>query len=72
MGDELLLVGSIPLDTPQEVFQTFGAPLSLRFAKVCYAPESGLAMLTVSFVGPDPSLPSAVEIAVMHHTTRNQ
>ena len=30
MGDELLLVGSIPLDTPQEVFQTFGAPLSLR------------------------------------------
>ena len=24
---ELLLVGSIPLDTPQEVFATFGAPL---------------------------------------------
>ena len=27
MGEELLLVGSIPLDTPQEVFETFGAPL---------------------------------------------
>ena len=27
MGDELLLVGSIPLDTPQGVFETFGAPL---------------------------------------------
>jgi catechol 2,3-dioxygenase-like lactoylglutathione lyase family enzyme len=26
-GNELLLVGSIPLDTPQEVFQAFGAPL---------------------------------------------
>lgn len=27
MSGELLLVGSIPLDTPQEVFETFGAPL---------------------------------------------
>lgn len=27
VSGELLLVGSIPLDTPQEVFQTFGAPL---------------------------------------------
>jgi len=27
VGDQLLLVGSIPLDTPQEVFQTFGAQL---------------------------------------------
>ncbi len=27
MSGELLLVGSIPLDTPQEVFATFGAPL---------------------------------------------
>jgi hypothetical protein len=27
MSDKLLLVGSIPLDTPQEVFETFGAPL---------------------------------------------
>jgi hypothetical protein len=27
MRHELLLVGSIPLDTPQQVFQTFGAPL---------------------------------------------
>ena len=27
MGNELLLVGSVPLDTPQEVFETFGAPL---------------------------------------------
>ena len=27
MNDELLLVGSIPLDTPQEVFEVFGAPL---------------------------------------------
>ena len=27
MNGELLLVGSIPLDTPQEVFATFGAPL---------------------------------------------
>ena len=27
MGTELLLVGSIPLDTPEEVFETFGAPL---------------------------------------------
>ena len=27
MSGELLLVGSIPLDTPQDVFQTFGAPL---------------------------------------------
>ena len=27
MGRELLLVGSIPLDTPEEVFETFGAPL---------------------------------------------
>jgi hypothetical protein len=25
--DELLLVGSIPLDTPKDVFETFGAPL---------------------------------------------
>src|SRR3989442_3565977 len=27
MSGELLLVGSIPLDTPEEVFATFGAPL---------------------------------------------
>jgi hypothetical protein len=27
MRGGLLLVGSIPLDTPQEVFETFGAPL---------------------------------------------
>ena len=27
MSGELLLVGSVPLDTPQEVFETFGAPL---------------------------------------------
>jgi len=27
MSNELLLVGSIPLDTPQEVFEAFGAPL---------------------------------------------
>jgi hypothetical protein len=27
VSGELLLVGSIPLDTPQEVFQAFGAPL---------------------------------------------
>jgi hypothetical protein len=27
VSGELLLVGSIPLDTPQEVFQTFGVPL---------------------------------------------
>jgi hypothetical protein len=27
VSGELLLVGSIPLDTPQEVFETFGAPL---------------------------------------------
>ena len=27
MSGELLLVGSIPLDTPREVFETFGAPL---------------------------------------------
>jgi hypothetical protein len=27
VSGELLLVGSIPLDTPQEVFATFGAPL---------------------------------------------
>ncbi len=27
VGGELLLVGSIPLDTPQEVFEAFGAPL---------------------------------------------
>ncbi|MFY9694762.1 MAG: hypothetical protein WBF24_05355 [Xanthobacteraceae bacterium] len=27
MDSELLLVGSIPLDTPQDVLQTFGAPL---------------------------------------------
>jgi len=27
VADELLLVGSVPLDTPEEVFRTFGAPL---------------------------------------------
>src|SRR4030088_3187879 len=27
MADELLLVGSIPLDTPKDVFEAFGAPL---------------------------------------------
>ena len=27
MNEQLLLVGSIPLDTPQDVFETFGAPL---------------------------------------------
>jgi hypothetical protein len=27
VSGELLLVGSVPLDTPQEVFETFGAPL---------------------------------------------
>src|SRR5665213_49134 len=26
-GNELLLVGSIPLDTPEQVFQSFGVPL---------------------------------------------
>jgi hypothetical protein len=32
MGSELLLVGSIPLDTPQEVFEAFGAPLGKYLA----------------------------------------
>jgi hypothetical protein len=32
MSGELLLVGSIPLDTPQEVFETFGAPLGRYLA----------------------------------------
>jgi hypothetical protein len=32
MSGELLLVGSIPLDTPQEVFETFGAPLGQYLA----------------------------------------
>ena len=27
VSEQLLLVGSIPLDTPQDVFETFGAPL---------------------------------------------
>jgi len=27
VGNELLLVGSIPLDTPEDVFRDFGAPL---------------------------------------------
>ena len=27
MSNQLLLVGSVPLDTPKEVFETFGAPL---------------------------------------------
>ena len=27
MSDELLLIGSIPLDTPKDVFETFGTPL---------------------------------------------
>src|SRR2546421_13057942 len=27
MGDKLLLVGSVPLDTVEEVMRTFGAPL---------------------------------------------
>ena len=27
VNEQLLLVGSIPLDTPQDVFETFGAPL---------------------------------------------
>ena len=27
MGNQLLLVGSIPLDTVEEVMRTFGAPL---------------------------------------------
>lgn len=27
MSGELLLVGSIPLDTPEDVFRTFGKPL---------------------------------------------
>lgn len=32
MSGKLLLVGSIPLDTPQEVFETFGAPLGRYLA----------------------------------------
>jgi hypothetical protein len=32
VSGELLLVGSIPLDTPQEVFQAFGAPLGKYLA----------------------------------------
>ncbi|MCC6779280.1 MAG: hypothetical protein IT537_22075 [Hyphomicrobiales bacterium] len=32
MSGELLLVGSIPLDTPEEVFRTFGAPLGKYLA----------------------------------------
>ena len=28
MHDKLLLVGSIPLDTSEEVFRTFGPPLA--------------------------------------------
>jgi hypothetical protein len=27
LGHEMLLVGSIPLDTPKDVFETFGVPL---------------------------------------------
>jgi hypothetical protein len=34
MNDKLLLVGSIPLDTVQEVFETFGAPLGKAMATI--------------------------------------
>ena len=34
MNDKLLLVGSIPLDTVQEVFETFGAPLGGAMATI--------------------------------------
>jgi hypothetical protein len=32
MGNELLLVGSIPLDTVEEVMRTFGGPLGRHLA----------------------------------------
>ena len=34
MNDKLLLVGSIPLDTVQDVFETFGAPLGRAMAAI--------------------------------------
>ncbi|MEA2967353.1 MAG: hypothetical protein QOE78_614, partial [Alphaproteobacteria bacterium] len=34
MSEQLLLVGSIPLDTPQDVFETFGAPLGRLLSAV--------------------------------------
>lgn len=36
MADDLLLVGSIPLETPEEVFRTFGAPLG---GSLAYMPD---------------------------------
>ena len=48
MSGELLLVGSIPLDTPQEVFQTFGAPLG-RYLFACpTATDMSTARLTLN------------------------
>jgi hypothetical protein len=40
MSDKLLLVGSIPLDTVQEVFETFGTPLG-RFMETIPDGEVG-------------------------------
>jgi hypothetical protein len=34
VSEQLLLIGSIPLDTPKEVFETFGAPLGRYLAAV--------------------------------------
>jgi len=33
---QLHLVGSVPLDTPQEVFETFGAPLGKKADEINY------------------------------------
>ena len=56
-GRELLLVGSIPLDTPQEVFQTFGAPLG-KYLFAMPDGEVGPRRHCVAFSRPcDPSQP---------------
>ena len=34
MSDELLLIGSIPLDTVQDVFESFGATLGLYLSAI--------------------------------------
>ena len=47
MSGQLLLVGSVPLDTPKEVFETFGAPLG-RYLSAMPDGEVGPRRLEIS------------------------
>jgi hypothetical protein len=70
MSDKLLLVGSIPLDTVEDVFETFGKPLG-KFLPALPDGEVGPRRhwISASTIRCSPAMPSSRRCVIRSRTT---